>query len=80
MLIGIALVIFSYSLTMLVREMSTLVTFPYSCHCPCNGYDRAFDDDYKEARSHADYRLPAMENGLFFAATSATYGMPSWLN
>jgi hypothetical protein len=34
------------------------------------------DDDYAPQGNSAGDRLPSMENGLFFAATSATYGMP----
>ena len=44
--------------------------------CPGNCYARSADDGNKKACRHPDNRFLAMENGLFFAATSATYGMP----
>ncbi|QWR78809.1 formate hydrogenlyase [Candidatus Magnetomonas plexicatena] len=76
MLIGIALVIFSYHLTAPVRELSTLVTrstLAVALATVMIGLLMMI------TRKHAVTQIIgflAMENGLFFAATSATYGMP----
>ncbi len=76
MLIGVALVIFSYHLTAPVRELSTLVTrsvLPIALATVLIGLLMMI------TRRHAVTQIIgflAMENGLFFAATSATYGMP----
>jgi hydrogenase-4 component E len=76
MLIGIALVIFSYHLTAPVRELSTLVTrsvLAIALSTVMIGLLMMI------TRRHAVTQIIgflAMENGLFFAATSATYGMP----
>lgn len=76
MLIGIALVIFSYHLTAPVRELSTLVTrstLAVALATVMIGMLMMI------TRKHAVTQIIgflAMENGLFFAATSATYGMP----
>ncbi|KWT83432.1 formate hydrogenlyase [Candidatus Magnetominusculus xianensis] len=76
MLIGIALVIFSYHLTAPVREMSTLITrstLAVALATVMIGLLMMI------TRKHAVTQIIgflAMENGLFFAATSATYGMP----
>jgi hydrogenase-4 component E len=76
MLIGIALVIFSYHLTAPVRELSTLVTrstLAVALATVMIGLLMMI------TRRHAVTQIIgflAMENGLFFAATSATYGMP----
>ncbi|MBF0465426.1 MAG: formate hydrogenlyase [Nitrospirae bacterium] len=76
MLIGIALVIFSYHLTAPVRQLSTLVTrstLAVALATVMIGLLMMI------TRKHAVTQIIgflAMENGLFFAATSATYGMP----
>ncbi|GER92767.1 formate hydrogenlyase [hot springs metagenome] len=76
MLIGIALVIFSYHLTAPVRELSTLITrstLAIALATVMIGLLMMI------TRRHAVTQIIgflAMENGLFFAATSATYGMP----
>ncbi|MDA8077621.1 MAG: formate hydrogenlyase [Nitrospiraceae bacterium] len=76
MLIGIGLVIFSYHLTAPVRELSTLVTrstLAVALATVMIGLLMMI------TRRHAVTQIIgflAMENGLFFAATSATYGMP----
>ena len=76
MLIGIALVVFSYHLTAPVRELSTLITrstLAVALATVMLGLLMMI------TRKHAVTQIIgflAMENGLFFAATSATYGMP----
>lgn len=76
MLIGIALVIFSYHLTAPVRELSNLITrstLAVALATVMIGLLMMI------TRKHAVTQIMgflAMENGLFFAATSATYGMP----
>ncbi len=76
MLIGIALVIFSYHLMAPVRELSTLVTrstLAVALATVMIGLLMMI------TRRHAVTQIIgflALENGLFFAATSATYGMP----
>jgi len=76
MLIGIALVIFSYHLTAPIRELSTLVTrstLAVALSTVMLGLLMMI------TRRHAVTQIIgflALENGLFFAATSATYGMP----
>jgi len=76
MLIGIALVIFSYHLTAPIRELSTLMTrstLAVALATVMLGLLMMI------TRKHAVTQIIgflAMENGLFFAATSATYGMP----
>jgi len=76
MLIGLALVIFSYHLTAPVRELSTLITkstLAIALATVLIGLLMMI------TRKHAVTQIIgflAMENGLFFAATSATYGMP----
>lgn len=76
MLIGIALVIFSYHLTSPIREISHLVTrstLAVALATVMLGLLMMI------TRRHAVTQIIgflAMENGLFFAATSATYGMP----
>jgi hydrogenase-4 component E len=76
MLIGIALVIFSYHLTAPVRQMSTLITrstLAIALATVMIGLLMMI------TRKHAVTQIIgflALENGLFFAATSATYGMP----
>jgi hydrogenase-4 component E len=76
MLIGIALVIFSYHLTAPVRELSTLftrTTLAVALSTVLLGFLMMITR--KKAVTQVIGFL-AMENGLFFAATSATYGMP----
>ena len=76
MLIGIALVILSYHLTAPVRELSTLMTkstLAVALATVLIGLLMMI------TRRHAVTQIIgflAMENGLFLAATSATYGMP----
>ena len=76
MLMGIAFVIFSYHLTSPIRELSTLVTrstIAVALATVMLGLLMMI------TRKHAVTQIIgflAMENGLFFAATSATYGMP----
>lgn len=76
MFIGIALVIFSYHLTAPVRELSTLMTrstLAVALATVLIGLLMMI------TRRHAVTQIIgflAMENGLFLAATSATYGMP----
>jgi hydrogenase-4 component E len=76
MLIGIALVIFSYHLTAPVRELSAMITrstLAIALATVMIGLLMMI------TRRHAVTQIIgflALENGLFFAATSATYGMP----
>jgi len=76
MMIGIALVIFSYHLTAPIRELSTLITrstLAIALATVMIGLLMMI------TRRHAVTQIIgflALENGLFFAATSATYGMP----
>jgi len=76
MLIGIALVIFSYHLTAPVRELSSFITrstLAIALATVMIGLLMMI------TRKHAVTQIIgflALENGLFFAATSATYGMP----
>lgn len=76
MFIGIALVIFSYHLTSSVTEHSTLITrstLAVALATVMIGLLMMI------TRRHAVTQIIgflALENGLFFAATSATYGMP----
>ncbi|MEW6218037.1 MAG: formate hydrogenlyase [Thermodesulfobacteriota bacterium] len=76
MLIGIALVIFSYHLMAPVRELSTLITRSTLAVAMATVMIGLL---MMITRRHAVSQIIgflAMENGLFFAATSATYGMP----
>lgn len=76
MLLGIGLVIFSYHLTSPIRDISTFVTrstLAIALASVMLGLLMMI------TRRHAVTQIIgflAMENGLFFAATSATYGMP----
>jgi hydrogenase-4 component E len=76
MMLGIGLVIFSYHLTAPIRELSTLMTkstLAVALATVLLGLLMMI------TRRHAVTQIIgflAMENGLFFAATSATYGMP----
>jgi hydrogenase-4 component E len=76
MLIGIALVIFSYHLTAPITHLSNLVTRSTLAVALATVMLGLL---MMVTRSHAVTQIIgflAMENGLFFAATSATYGMP----
>lgn len=76
MLIGIALVIFSYHLTAPVRNLSTLVTRSILAIALATVMIGLL---MMITRRHAVTQIIgflALENGLFFAAASATYGMP----
>lgn len=76
MMIGLALVVLSYHLTSPIRELSTLITrstLAIALATVMIGLLMMI------TRKHAVTQIIgflAMENGLFFAATSATYGMP----
>lgn len=76
MLMGIALVIFSYHLTSPITQLSTLVTKSTLAVALATVMLGLL---MMVTRRHAVTQIIgflAMENGLFFAATSATYGMP----
>ncbi|MEK6791455.1 MAG: formate hydrogenlyase [Deltaproteobacteria bacterium] len=76
MLIGIAIVIFSYHLMAPVRELSSLMTrstLAVALSTVLLGLLMMITR--KKALTQIIGFL-ALENGLFFAATSATYGMP----
>ena len=76
MLIGIALVIFSYHLTAPITLLSTLVTRSTLAVALATVMLGLL---MMVTRRHAVTQIIgflALENGLFFAATSATYGMP----
>jgi hydrogenase-4 component E len=76
MLMGIALVIFSYHLTAPITQLSNLVTRSTLAVALATVMLGLL---MMVTRSHAVTQIIgflAMENGLFFAATSATYGMP----
>ena len=76
MMIGIGLVVFSYQLTAPIVELSTMVTrstLAVALATVLIGLLMMI------TRRHAVTQIIgflALENGLFFAATSATYGMP----
>jgi hydrogenase-4 component E len=76
MLIGIALVIFSYHLTAPITQLSRMVTRSTLAVALATVMLGLL---MMVTRRHAVTQIIgflAMENGLFFAATSATYGMP----
>jgi hydrogenase-4 component E len=76
MMIGIALVIFSYHLTAPVTHLSRMVTRSTIAVALATVMLGLL---MMVTRRHAVTQIIgflAMENGLFFAATSATYGMP----
>lgn len=76
MLIGLALVIFSYHLMAPVSQLSTLITKSTLAIALATFLIGLL---MMITRKHAVTQIIgflAMENGLFFAATSATYGMP----
>jgi len=76
MFIGIALVIFSYYLTAPVRELSTLMTRSTLTIALANVLIGLLMIITRKNAMTQVIGFLAMENGLFFAATSATYGMP----
>ncbi len=76
MLIGIALVIFSYHLTSPIRELSTLVTRSTLAVALATVMLGLLMMITRRNAVTQIIGFLAMENGLFFAATSATYGMP----
>lgn len=76
MLIGIALVIFSYHLTSPIRELSTLVTRSTLAVALATVMLGLLMMITRRKAVTQIIGFLALENGLFFAATSATYGMP----
>ncbi len=76
MLIGIALVIFSYYLTAPIRELSTLITRSTIAVALATVMLGLLMMITRKKAITQVIGFLAMENGLFFAATSATYGMP----
>lgn len=76
MLIGIALVIFSYHLTAPIIELSTLVTKSTLAVALATVMLGLLMMITRRNAVTQIIGFLAMENGLFFAATSATYGMP----
>lgn len=76
MLIGIALVIFSYHLTAPIRELSTLVTRSTLAVALATVMLGLLMMITRKKAITQIIGFLALENGLFFAATSATYGMP----
>jgi len=76
MLIGLALVIFSYHLTAPIRELSTLVTRSTLAVALATVMLGLLMMITRKKAVTQIIGFLALENGLFFAATSATYGMP----
>jgi hydrogenase-4 component E len=76
MLIGIVLVIFSYHLTAPVRELSTLITRSTLAVALATVLLGLLMMITRKKAVTQIIGFLALENGLFFAATSATYGMP----
>ncbi|MBI5599449.1 MAG: formate hydrogenlyase [Deltaproteobacteria bacterium] len=76
MLIGIALVIFSYHLTSPVRELSTLMTRSTLAVALATVMLGLLMMITRRNAVTQIIGFLSLENGLFFAATSATYGMP----
>lgn len=76
MLIGIALVIFSYHLTAPIRELSTLMTRSTLAVALATVMLGLLMMITRKKAVTQIIGFLALENGLFFAATSATYGMP----
>jgi hydrogenase-4 component E len=76
MFIGIALVIFSYHLTSPIRELSTLMTRSTLAVALATVLLSFLMMITRKKAVTQIIGLLSMENGLFFAATSATYGMP----
>lgn len=76
MLIGIALVIFSYDLTSPIRELSTFVTRSTLAVALATVMLGLLMMITRKKALTQIVGFLSLENGLFFAATSATYGMP----
>jgi hydrogenase-4 component E len=76
MLIGIGLVIFSYHLTEPVRELSTLMTRSTLTIALATVMIGLLMMITRRNAVTQIIGFLAMENGLFFTATSATHGMP----
>jgi hydrogenase-4 component E len=76
MLIGIALVILSYHITAPIRELSTLVTRSTLAIALATVMIGLLMMITRRNAVTQIVGFLAIENGLFFAATSATYGMP----
>ncbi|MBE7414885.1 MAG: formate hydrogenlyase [Deltaproteobacteria bacterium] len=76
MLIGIALVVFSYHLTAPITELSDLVTRSTLAVALATIMLGLLMMITRKKAVTQIIGFLAMENGLFFAATSATYGMP----
>lgn len=76
MLMGIALVIFSYHLTAPVRELSTFITKSILAVALATVMIGLLMMITRRNAVTQIIGFLVMENGLFFAATSATYGMP----
>ena len=76
MLIGIALVIFSYHLTAPIRELSVFITRSTLAVALATVMLGLLMMITRKKAVTQIIGFLAMENGLFFAATSATYGMP----
>ena len=76
MLIGIALVIFSYDLMSPVRELSSLVTRSTLAVALSTVMLGLLMMITRKKAITQIVGFLSLENGLFFAATSATYGMP----
>jgi len=76
MFIGIALVIFSYDLTSPIRELSTLLTRSTLAVALSTVMLGLLMMITRKKAVTQIVGFLSLENGLFFAATSATYGMP----
>ena len=76
MLIGIALVIFSYYLTSPIRELSTFVTRSTLAVALATVMLGLLMMITRKKAVTQIVGFLSLENGLFFVATSATYGMP----
>lgn len=76
MIIGIALVIFSYHLTAPIRELSTFVTRSTLAVALATVMLGLLMMITRKKAITQIVGFLSLENGLFFAATSATYGMP----
>ena len=76
MLIGVGLVIFSYQLTSPVRELSTSATQSIIAIALATVMIGLLMMITRRNAVTQIIGFLAMENGLFFAAVSATYGMP----
>ncbi len=76
MLIGIALVIYSYHLTAPIRELSDFITRSTLAVALATVMLGLLMMIIRKKAVTQIIGFLALENGLFFAATSATYGMP----